>query len=413
MLLAWWLIIPSPALQDASGLYEKVSGYTRDLQLVLLTASLMVVALRIAMARRGMIEGTLYETTGSFIKIIISSAVWVPLIMMLMHAGDVFSNYIIGEGAQAAIEEFIVAGITANAATGGFLPLIVAIFSIVTGLIQMVLLFVRSALLILVAAVIPLAAAAGGTAMGRETYQRLQSWTIALLLFKPVGSLIYFIAFQALDNVSTISGLVAGLLLFGMSVLTLPTLLKLLAPATDSIGVGPSNADVIGSVAKTGAMAAGGVGAPGAAMKFAGMMSSSPTTTTSGSGASGGGAGPADFSSASTSSGGGGTGGDATGGAGLTSGAQEAGAAGGSGGMAAAGGAGGMAAGAATGGVATAVGAAAGAVSAATDAISNTVNDAAGGSAGPANMSSSPAPGTAPIDQLSSQQSSSGNGFTR
>lgn len=416
MLLGWWLLIPSPALQDTAGLYEKVNGYTRDLQLVLLTASLMMVALRISLARRGMIEGTVYETTGSFIKIILASAVWVPLIMMLMHAGDVFSAQIIGEGAQDAIEEFIAASVT----TKGFLPLIVAVFSIITGLIQMVLLFVRAALLILVAAIIPLAAAAGGTMMGRETYQRLQSWTIALLLFKPAGSIVYFIALEALDNASTLSGLVAGLMLFGMAVLTLPALLKLIAPATDSIGTGPSGMDVSSSAIKAGGMAVTGAGTPGALMKLAGGASSMGAggAGASGGASSGGAAGPADFSSASGGASAGGGGSDGGGSAGLTSGAQEAGAAGGaSAGAASA--AGGAAAGAATGGVSTAVGAAASAAGAAADTVSSTVNDAAGGggssggTAGPANMSSSPAPGTAPIDQLSASQSSDGNGFAR
>lgn len=414
LLLGWWLLIPSPALQDTAGLYEKVNGYTRDLQLVLLTASLMMVALRVSLARRGMIEGTVYETTGSFIKIILASAVWVPLIMMLMHAGDVFSAQIIGEGAQDAIDEFLKAAV----ATKGFLPLIVALFSIVTGLIQMVLLFVRAALLILVAAIIPLAAAAGGTSMGRETYQRLQSWTIALLLFKPVGSIVYFIALEALDNASTLSGLVAGLMLFGMAVLTLPALLKLVAPATDSIGTGPSAMDVSSSGLKTGASAVTGAGVPGAAMKLAGVAGSMGAGGTGAPGgvSSGGAAGPADFSSAggSTSSGSSTGGGDGGGAAGLTSGAQEAGVAGG-----AASAAGGAAAGAATGGVSTAVGAAASVAGAAADTVSSTANAAAGGggssggTAGPANMSSSPAPGAAPIDQLSASQSSNGNGFAR
>lgn len=421
MIFTWWMQIPSPALREAPGLYEKINGYTRDIQLVLLTASLMVVALRIAMARRGMIEGTVYETTGSFIKIIISSAMWGPLIMMLMHAGDVFSNYILSLGAMQAADELFGVVAAMSVIQNPFLPLIVSVFVILTGLIQVVFLFVRAALLLVVAAVIPLAAAAGGTAMGRETYERLQSWTIALLLFKPVGALVYFVALEAIDTSKTLGGFVVSFLLLSMAVLTLPALLKLVAPATEGMGTGPSAASVIGSAAGMGASAMQGTGVPGAAMKLAGSIGGGAAGKAGAAGGGGGGgaaAGPAEFSRSGPSSGGAGSpggGGDSAGGAGLTSGAQE-------GGAAAAGGAGGAAAGAATGGVATAVGAAAGAINAAADTVNSTANEATnnatsggsgGGSAGgPADMSSSPAPGTAPIDQLSSSQSE-GNGFVR
>ena len=54
---------------------------------------------------------------------------------------------------------------------------------------------VRQAMLIVVVAVLPVAAAAGGTQVGQQSYHKLTAWIIAFLLFKPVAALAYGIAF--------------------------------------------------------------------------------------------------------------------------------------------------------------------------------------------------------------------------
>ena len=60
-----------------------------------------------------------------------------------------------------------------------------------TSIAQVMLMYVRAVLLVLLVGLFPIAAAAAFTARGKELLDRYLKWTLAWLLWKPVAATIY------------------------------------------------------------------------------------------------------------------------------------------------------------------------------------------------------------------------------
>ena len=238
--MSWWVRLPSPDLTQMSAL-QSVRDHTTGLQVLLMTGAIMFTAARLALARRGALAGEVQETFLAFARAVFASWMFAAVITAATRAGDAFSDWVIGDAthgqATAMLTRMLDHAAFAPVGTAGMF--ILCLIGFIGALLQLALLVVRQALLIVVVGAIPIAAAAAGTGPGSQAYKKLIAWSIAFALFKPVGALVYLIAFEA-AGAPQASGQqrLLGLILLALAGLVLPALMRMIAPAISTMGSG-------------------------------------------------------------------------------------------------------------------------------------------------------------------------------
>ena len=290
--MAWWVNLPSPQLAASTGepgpALVSIRGYTSGLQVLLMMAGILLAAARLAMAKRGGVAGEAQESFLMFARAVFASMMFSALITTGTKAGDAFSDWVINDATggdlHGAVERLVDNNLRDHSNLGSGVLLVLAILGLISMLVQLAMLVIRQAVLILVVAAIPLAAAAAGTGPGSQAYKRMLSWSLAFVLWKPVGALVYAIAFTAAGTKTTGQQQDPQLVLLGMILLlsvtiVLPALMRLVAPAVATLGGGGG----------AGAALAGGalgiaMGAAGGDRSAARKMTEGENATTSGGG---------------------------------------------------------------------------------------------------------------------------------
>ncbi|MBF6354409.1 hypothetical protein IU449_07615 [Nocardia higoensis] len=301
--LTFWMKVPNEAASDGGSLFTKISDYTYQIQILLLIASIILTGARLAEARRGAAVSEAAESFRMFARVVFSSWMLGAVIVAGTQASDRFAEWIIEDstnGNAKDMAELMVKTSALQAFSPG-LVLIIAIVGLLGALAQIVLAIVRQGLLIIAAGVLPLAAAASGMNVGKQSYQKLVGWIIAFMLWKPVAAIVYMIAFTTAGHVDGLSTstmpdgeqaqrmLVAIVLLCSVA-FVLPALMRLVTPAVAIVGSGGSGLTAAGGTLVA-AAALGAMGTKAVGVKQAAAPGSAGYVSGSGSGPRPGGAG--------------------------------------------------------------------------------------------------------------------------
>ncbi|MFE7718571.1 hypothetical protein ACFU44_05965 [Nocardia rhizosphaerihabitans] len=268
LVMTWWTAFPSAELSTAQGqpapVLAQIREYTSGLQVVMLTVGIMFAAARLALAKRGGVAGEAQESFLMLARAIFAAMTFGVLITVATSAGDEFAAWVIFDAARGdfntAVENIINAIVSPNPMLGAGLLLVLGLLGVIGMLVQLVMLVVRQALLVVVVAVIPIAAAASGTGPGSQAYKRLIAWSLAFVLWKPVGALVYAIAFTvaAAGDQDDPQMMLLGVILMLMSLIVLPALIRLVSPAVATLGSGGGAAAAIAGAGAGIAMSAAG-----------------------------------------------------------------------------------------------------------------------------------------------------------
>ncbi len=320
----FWVKVGTPGVGDVDGnpsstiswMWAHLRWYT----LALLVFSVLLGAGRMALARRAE-PGT--DTLRSIVQYSLVSTLGVAVVAAGIEASDLFSTWIItastGSDFTTSIGNLLNFGAaTGTAGIGLVLLVVLGLLAVLASIIQIVLMVMRSAMLVLLISIGPLAAAATNTEMGKQWFRKVLAWTIAFLLYKPVASIIYALAFRLMSSTATGGGLVGiilGIAMMIMALLGLPALMRFLVPAVAATAGGAGAGAMAAGAIATGAMLVAGGGlaaAKGAGGAAAAAGPSGSTTGTGGTpppGGGGGGGGGSGLSGSGPSDGGGGAGG--------------------------------------------------------------------------------------------------------
>jgi hypothetical protein len=301
----------------------------------------------------------------SLVTLIVVAGAGVTIIGLLVAAADSFSVWIINGSLKCDVMGSggcfgaSIAGLLAltGGSSGGLGPLLIIILglvAIIASVIQIVLMVARGGMLVILAGILPLAASATNTEMGKTWFKKSVSWLVAFILYKPAAAIVYAAAFQLAgtkvfqDDGSGLLAVLTGLLLMIVALFAMPALMRFVTPMVGSLAAGgaggavalaglsalPSGASGLGRAA-SGAGGGGGGGAAGQAGAN-GTPGSSSSATGSGAGSSPAAASASGAKGAGATAGGGAaSGAGASGGAAAGGGAAAAGAAGGPVGIAA------------------------------------------------------------------------------
>lgn len=282
-----WIVVPTPGFTSSTGVVEWVQQRLNIVTLSLAVGSIMLAGIKIAWDKRAEPARDLLR---SLFTLVIVSTVGVTVARLLVTASDTFSVWVMAQAVGEDNGEFLLSILQVTDLTGsvGLIVLLLGgLVALVANLAMLGLLFVRSAMLILLVGMLPVAAAATNTRWGQEWLTRVIGWAVAFVAFKPAASVIYAVAVKLVAGDSwsiaqdgELSKFILGVILMVLAPFALPSLITFMVPATAAMS----------SSGGSGAMLAGAAGAAATgAVQVARMAGSSSGESASASGGTAGG----------------------------------------------------------------------------------------------------------------------------
>jgi hypothetical protein len=263
-----WIKMPSSDLTQESAV-TALQHWLLPISLAVAVGATLYAAARMAISGKA---NPLLDVGQGLIIVAVTGALCVSLPTMLLKAGDTWSNWVINQslsgdaGKNFAKAMGNVLALTGTTAPGGVIvPL--CLLSLLMSAIQAMLMLFRMAALIILAGVLPLAAA-GSLAPGTRSWiKKVTAWMLTLVFYKPVAAIVYATAFTMIGHSKGFQQTLIGLMMLILSIAALPVMMKFFTWATGQAGGGGGGGGLLGA-AVSGAAAVGsfrgGGGAGGA-----------------------------------------------------------------------------------------------------------------------------------------------------
>ncbi|MFJ2353453.1 hypothetical protein [Glutamicibacter sp. NPDC087673] len=342
----FWMDSPSPDVNNAAviSLREDMSWYVAGFAVL----GFFLGLIKLVMSQD--VKNSLIGLATPIVNLILAATAYAVGIGVLLTASDEFSKWIVqrSTGGEVDLTQMLpsVSALIASPGTAFLLYILLLLGSI----INLLFMYFRDVMFLILSAFIVVLAAASGSEQGRRAWRKANGWLVALLLFKPVAAGIYSLGLRILAPTGTPEGqepsvpeamhaTLIALLILLLAALALPALIKFIVPAA-GVGAGAFSGGAAlgaGVTLAAGAAVLAGTGGAGAAAAAAGKgaatttqgVSTSASTAAAGKGAessavtgsssSGAGTTGGGSSASDTVSGGGTSSGDGTGSAGGTS----------------------------------------------------------------------------------------------
>ncbi|WP_234385929.1 hypothetical protein, partial [Streptomyces scabiei] len=225
-------------------------------------ASLLIAAIRMAVDRKGQ---SMKQAFMGMWKVILVGAASVPVVTALMAASDAYAKDVYARSDLGDNASTMLGVLTLNQPG---LVLIFGLLVMLSSFVQIVLMYIRIGVLIMLVGTLPLAAVSSMTGWGEGWWKKHVGWLAAWLLYKPAAALIIYSATAMTKDTKDLNAIIAGMGMLIMAVFALPALLKLIVPATAALGgtsggtvaMGAANNMASGAVSIAGASVGGGGG---------------------------------------------------------------------------------------------------------------------------------------------------------
>lgn len=300
----FWMDSPSPDVANGAvlSLRADMSWYVAGFAIL----GFLVGLVRLVLSQD--VKGSLIGIATPIVNLILATAAYATGIGLLLTASDEFSKWIIerSTGGEIDLTQMLTTSSALLSSPGtAFLLFILLLLGAIINLLFM---YFRDVMFLILSAFIVVLAAASGSEQGRQAWRKANGWLIALLLFKPVAAGIYSLGFRMLVTDSGTGGEEASitdamhstliaLLILLLAALALPALIKFIVPAA-GVGAGAfSGGAALGAgvtlAAGAAVLATGGAGAVAGGAASAGRGASAgagATAASSGGGTTAGGA---------------------------------------------------------------------------------------------------------------------------
>jgi hypothetical protein len=301
----WWLRIPSPDLATEPAV-TRIQQWLLPITAAVAVGGVIAAGLRMALTRRA---NPLLDVTGGLLTIAAASTLGTAAVTLLLKAGDAWSAWVLQVSTGGHFTQRLDLVLQLGGSAAAAVVLVFGLIAIVLSLVQAVLMLFRQAALLILAGVLPLAAAGSIAPMTRTWVRKVTAWTLALICYKPAAAAVYAAAFTMVGSGGSPRTALMGFVMMLLSVLMLPALMKFFTWTTGSIGSSGGGGGQLLGAATMGAIAFGAIRPSGAgpAQGQASHISSTlgpPSGSASDSAMSGPSSGPGGSSSGGESAGG-------------------------------------------------------------------------------------------------------------
>lgn len=194
---AWWIQIPSPNLA-AERAVARIQAWLFPITAVIAAGGVIAAGLRMALTRR---PNPLLDVSGGLLSLAAAITLGVIIPALLLRAGDAWSTWVLNASTGGHFTQRLMTKILDLG--GKAAPAVVVVFGIVAmvvALIQAVLMLFRQITLIILAGVLPLAAAGTVAPITRPWIRRITLWMLALICYKPAAAAVYAAAFTLIGS---------------------------------------------------------------------------------------------------------------------------------------------------------------------------------------------------------------------
>src|ERR1039458_4738531 len=227
----WWVQVPSPGL-SAEPAVTRIQDWLLPVTAAIAAGGVIAAGARMAITRRA---SPLLDVTGGLLTLAAVATLGVAIPALLLKAGDAWSAWIL----QVSTGGQFIQRLTVTLQLGGNVaPAVVMVFGIIAillSLVQAVLMLFRQAALVILAGVLPLAAAGTVAPMTRTWIRKVTSWMLALICYKPAAAAVYAAAFTMIGSGGSPRTMLMGFVMLLLSVVTLPALMKFFTWTTGTI----------------------------------------------------------------------------------------------------------------------------------------------------------------------------------
>ncbi len=249
--LTWW--VRQDSLDIASTPVDRLQHLLLPVTLLVAVGSLMWQGAKMALSRK---PDPLWDAGRGLAVLAVVTGVGVTALAGALRAGDSLSSWMLDQATGGQFSQRLVDVLSMTGISGAGTVILLGMVTFFVTLLQWVLLFFRQGSLVVLAGLLPLAAA-GSMSPGTRP------WLRRLVAYKPMVAFIYAAGFTLFGQGKDLSTVVLGVVVLVLSVVALPALLRFFSWGVDA------GAAHLGSAA-TGALA-GGLGAATSAVTLAGV----------------------------------------------------------------------------------------------------------------------------------------------
>jgi hypothetical protein len=248
----WWIRIPSPDLATEPAV-TRLQQWILPVTVAVAVAGVIAAGARMLFLRKA---NPLINVSGGLLTLAAATALGAVVPTLLLKAGDAWSTWVLQVSAGGQFTQRLTTILTLG---GNAAPAVVVIFGIVAivfSIVQAALMLFRDAALVILAGVLPLAAAGSIVPMTRTWIRKLGSWMLALIFYKPAAAAVYATAFTMIGSGGDLQTVLMGFVMLVLSVLALPALMKFFTWTTGTIAASGGGGQLPGAAA-IGAVALG------------------------------------------------------------------------------------------------------------------------------------------------------------
>ena len=238
-----------------------VAGWVQD-RLAWYTAGLAVLSILIAAARMAWTQRAmpLRELAAAVLTLIAVAGAGLVAIRLATSAADAFSVWVLNGSTDCSVggdancfgrNITALIALTSTSPIGTIGLFLLGLLAVLMTYVQVALMVLRSAMLVLLAGVLPITASFTNVQMGRQWFTKALAWTVAFVLYKPAAAIVYATAFRLTgSNAFQTDGtglfqILAGLALMLVALVALPALMRFLVPAVAAIGGGAGGSGLL------------------------------------------------------------------------------------------------------------------------------------------------------------------------
>jgi hypothetical protein len=269
----WWIQIPSVDLGSEPAV-ARLQQWLLPVTVAVTAGAVIAAGARMAIMRKA---NPLLDVTGGLLALAAATALGAVVPALLLKAGDAWSTWVLQVSTGGQFTQRLTTALTLGSSAAPAVVLIFGVIAIIFSIVQAVLMLFREAALIILAGVVPLAAAGSIAPMTRPWIRKVTSWMLALIFYKPAAAAVYATAFTLIGSGGSLQTVLMGFVMLLLSVLALPALMKFFTWTTGAVAGSGGGGQLLGAAA-VGAFALGAMpssrGGGSAAQDQAAYMSS-------------------------------------------------------------------------------------------------------------------------------------------
>jgi len=258
--LTWW--VRQDSVDIAATPVDRLQHLLLPVTLLVAVGSLMWQGVRMTLSRK---PDPLWDAGRGLAVLAFVTGAGVTALAGALRAGDALSGWVLDQASGGQFSQRLIEVLSMQGVAGPGTVILLGMVTFFVTLLQWVLLFFRQGSLVVLAGLLPLAAAGSMSPGTRPWLRRLLAWLLSIVAYKPMVAFIYAAGFTLFGEGKDLSTVVLGVVVLALSVVALPALLRFFSWGVDA------GAAHLGGAA-SGALASG-LGAATAGITVAGMRS--------------------------------------------------------------------------------------------------------------------------------------------